>query len=54
MDIYLDRDNFVILEIELPSENHQINLSDIEKICRLKILKDVTEDSSYKNKNLAK
>ena len=49
IDIYPEWDNQAIMEIELSSEDQEINPPSF-----IKIIKDVTEDESYKNYQMAK
>lgn len=49
IDIYPEWDNQAIMEIELNSEDDIVNIPNF-----IEILKEVTEDDSYKNYNMAK
>ena len=49
IDIFPEWDKQAIMEIELSSEDDEVNIPDF-----IKILKEVTNDESYKNYNMAK
>lgn len=49
IDIYPEWDNQAIMEIELSSEDQEVNVPDF-----IKIVKEVTDDENYKNYQLAK
>lgn len=49
IDIYPEWDNQAIIEIELSSEDEEIKTPEF-----IKIIKDVTDDESYKNYEMAK
>lgn len=49
LDMYQNWENEAILEIELTSENQEVSIPEW-----IEVIKEVTEDSAYKNYNLAK
>ena len=49
IDIYPEWDNQAIMEIELNSENQEVNVPDF-----IEIIKEVTDDSKYKNYQMSK
>ena len=49
LDVYPDWENEAILEIELTDENQRVEIPDW-----ISVIKEVTDDPAYKNKNLAK
>ena len=49
LDVYPFWNDVAILEIELSKEDEEISIPD-----EIKVIKEVTDDESYKNVNLAK
>ena len=49
IDVYPEWDNQAIMEIELSSEDEEIKTPD-----SIKIIKEVTDDDTYKNYSMAK
>ena len=49
IDIYPDWDKQAVMEIELSSENEEINIPSF-----IEVIKEVTDDSKYKNSSMAK